>query len=332
MPSYFTLNQTNGVKYIKVATIDANGNDQSDYLGQLQNITLSYPDRSGVTYNIAGAQNFGTYFLYSIGPYIPGSLTNFNTSSAGEILDYSFLAISASAFGSLPDSEDADWGDIKLGAFGTVTGNTLGYLTASNATYTFGNTPNINLQVRFSGSYTYAASPGNTLLLGAGISNVRIQNTGEALRSIALTVGPNTFDYTVILSSSANLIENNELVFGMGVLDSTNLTINSVHVSMSLHNSSLFDGSSSLTALNPYVPNFDYNEYNVLLNNVDISRKSIYFMDVDYSQNPVTPVNQSLILSESADRAYVQDSNYTSQAWSTIRYRGSKYTSIKPSI
>jgi hypothetical protein len=93
-----------------------------------------------------------------------------------------------------------------------------------------------------------------------------------------------------------------------------------------------FNGSSSLTIFDPYVPNFDYNEYNVLLNNADIPRKSIYFMDVDYSQNPVTPVNQSLILSESADRAYVQDSNYTSQAWSTIRYRGSKYTSIKPSI
>jgi hypothetical protein len=52
-------------------------------------------------------------------------------------------------------------------------------------------------------------------------------------------------------------------------------------------------------------------------------------MDVDYSQNPVIPVNQSLILDESADRAYVQDSNYTSQAWSNIRYNGSKTNSYR---
>jgi hypothetical protein len=52
-------------------------------------------------------------------------------------------------------------------------------------------------------------------------------------------------------------------------------------------------------------------------------------MDIDYSQNPLIPVNQSLILSGSADRAYVQDSNYTSYSWSGIRYNGSKYNSVK---
>jgi hypothetical protein len=52
-------------------------------------------------------------------------------------------------------------------------------------------------------------------------------------------------------------------------------------------------------------------------------------MDVDYSQNPIIPVNQSLILIGAADRASVQDSNYYSRAWTGIRYRGSKYNSIK---
>jgi hypothetical protein len=90
-----------------------------------------------------------------------------------------------------------------------------------------------------------------------------------------------------------------------------------------------FNGSSSLTIFDPYVVNFDYNEYNALINNAETPQTSVFFMDVDYSQNPVIPINQSLILDESADRAYVQDSNYTSQAWSNIRYNGSKTNSYR---
>ncbi len=83
------------------------------------------------------------------------------------------------------------------------------------------------------------------------------------------------------------------------------------------------------TIFNPSSPNFDYNEYNPLLDNAEIPQTSVFFMDIDYSQNPLVPVNQSLILSGSADRAYVQDSNYTSYSWSGIRYNGSKYNSVK---
>jgi hypothetical protein len=83
------------------------------------------------------------------------------------------------------------------------------------------------------------------------------------------------------------------------------------------------------TIFNPSSPNFDYNEYNPLLDNAEIPQTSVFFMDVDYSQNPVIPINQSLILSGSADRAYVQDSNYNSYSWSGIRYNGSKYNSVK---
>jgi hypothetical protein len=324
------------VKFIKINRFDTNGVDRSNSLGQIQSITVSLPG-SAFSYPIYSIGTTQEYFIYSIGPYLPVGagqhIGNPNTSSLGEILNYSFLATSASPFFNLPDAEDADWGDIKLGSFGIVTGNTLGYLTASNATYIFGNTPNKHLQVRFSGSYTYVNSPGNSLIFGAGISNVGILNTGEALRSITVTAGTNTFDYTVILSSSANLIENNELVFGMGRLDTTNLTINSVHVSLSLYNATPFTPSQSQLIPNPSLPNgvssFDYNDYNPIINNAETPISSNIFMDVDYSQNPITPVNQSLILIGAADRAPVQDSNYYSRAWTGIRYRGSKYNSIK---
>jgi hypothetical protein len=87
--------------------------------------------------------------------------------------------------------------------------------------------------------------------------------------------------------------------------------------------------TSGSTIFNPSVPNFDYSEYNPLLDNAEIPQTSVFFMDIDYSQNPVIPINQFLILSGSADRAQVQDSNYNSYSWSGIRYNGSKYNSVK---
>jgi hypothetical protein len=65
-----------------------------------------------------------------------------------------------------------------------------------------------------------------------------------------------------------------------------------------------------------------------LIDNAEESITSNIFMDIDYSQNPLIPVNQNLLINGSADRAPVQDSNYTSKAWSNIRYNGSRYNSI----
>lgn len=324
MPIGFGQVYNNGVKYIKINRYDSGGLDRSDYLSQLQSITLTYPDRSAIEYPITTIQEQANFYLYGI---IPG----YNTSSKGNINDYSFLATSASSFTGLPDSEDNTWENIKIGSFGTVIGNTLGYLTASNATYTFGDTPNIHLQVKFSGSYTYVASPGTDILFGAGISNNLIFGTGEAYVVLPLSVGTNNFNVSVILSSSANLIENNDLVFGVARIlgNTTNITINSLHVSMSLFNSTPFNGSSSLVIFDPDAINFDYNDYNPLLGNAETPQYSTVWMDVDYSQNPLTPVNFGLIISGTADRAFVQDSNYSSKAWSNLRYNGSRTNSFR---
>ena len=87
--------------------------------------------------------------------------------------------------------------------------------------------------------------------------------------------------------------------------------------------------TSSLTIFDPDAINFDYNDYNPLLDNAEIPQYSTVWMDVDYSQNPLTPVNFGLIISGTADRAFVQDSNYSSKAWSNLRYNGSRTTSYR---
>ena len=56
--------------------------------------------------------------------------------------------------------------------------------------------------------------------------------------------------------------------------------------------------------------------------NAEIPQFSSQFMDVDYTSTFTSPVNFDLIISGTADRAQIQDSNYSSQAWSNIRYNG----------
>jgi hypothetical protein len=91
-------------------------------------------------------------------------------------------------------------------------------------------------------------------------------------------------------------------------------------------------GSKSNTniLLNPYlnsVPNFYNSDYNPLINNTESDRLSSKFQDVDYSTGMVTPTNFDLLISGSALKAAVQDSNYTSKRVILPRYEGSKSTS-----
>jgi len=72
---------------------------------------------------------------------------------------------------------------------------------------------------------------------------------------------------------------------------------------------------------------FRSNDYNAILGNADIPQLSTQFLDVDYGAGINTPVNFELIISGTASPAQVQDSNYSSAAWSNIRYNGSRISS-----
>lgn len=326
MPSYFSLNQTNGVKYIKVATLDANGINQSQYLSQLRTIKLIYPDRSDVIYPIVGIQQFPGYFLFSIGPYSPGSTNNFNTSSVGDINDYSFLVTSASSFTTsfLPLGNPGEFYSNRITSYGSISGNVLNFMDTSSGIYTSGQTPNKYIQVRISGSASAAS------FFGVYIANPNgeINGDGNVIVKSWFPFAGGDFDTTIYLTSSMKITEGDLIGFG-AVTDGTSVTVSSFHVSMSLYNAVEFDGSQSLTIFDPYIPNIDYNDYNIILNNAETPQSSVFIMDMDYSQNPLLPVNFDLIISGTADKAYVQDSNYTSLSWSNIRYNGSKNNSVK---
>jgi hypothetical protein len=326
--NYFNANKTNGVKYIKLNRIDSGGLDQSPYLQQLQTITLMYPDRTPVTYNIAGVQNAGDYFTYSIGPYAPGGMNNFNTSSAGDIKDYTFLGRRFTSTFSGPGGS----GLIQLGSnpnyfFNAETYNNDNIQYSDGVITYIDRTPNPQLTV----SITSSITPNGPKLIKLYYN--KNNSTFISSESTLLKDFGTISSVTTISSSTAinNITKNDELRFWI-VQDLGSTGGSSVYFDTYLkieQSPSEFNGSSSLTLFDPYIENFDYNEYNALLNNAETPQTSVFFMDVDYSQNPVIPVNQFLILEGDADRAQVQDSNYTSKAWSNIRYNGSKTNSFR---
>jgi hypothetical protein len=314
----------NGVKYIKINRYDSGGLDRSDYLSQLQSITLTYPDRSAIEYPITTIQEQANFYLYGITP-------GYSTSSKGEILDYSLDV--------QKNSTVAPSGVITyITNYGTITSNPINYFTASSGVYYFHKTPNVSIIYSWSAEIKIAsgtAGEDSTIVLAQSGSRIGGGKTLYDFSYLTSTVyvpisGSGVLTPNIVFGESFSPIENS---YYIASIFNSNITVSGGDVTLRNFNlqfitsSVPFNGSSSLAIFNPDAINFDYNDYNPLLDNAETAQYSNVWMDVDYSQNPLTPVNFDIIISGTADRAYVQDSNYSSQAWSNIRYNGSKTTS-----
>jgi len=106
--------------------------------------------------------------------------------------------------------------------------------------------------------------------------------------------------------------------FFTGELSGSNITVTT---------QSLNSNNNYITQSNPDTTLFDLSPYNVLVNNVSSSTLSSFFMNVDYSNGAILPINQRLLLSGSAVKFEIPDSNYTAYRNVTLRYNGSKTTS-----
>jgi hypothetical protein len=305
-----------GSSLIKINRIDANGVDQSALLSQLQSISVNFDEVGNTISYITSIQPQGDYYLYYVGQQsVPNDIV-------GNINDYSFLVSTSSYYAPLLTDP------LTLPSnFNLLTGNTLNYFNTSSGVWTLGDTPNQIIQIQVSGNADIAV-PTNLLL--------RVQANDTLIGSaVLLASGPGsgvTFNTIITFSSSFyHPIENDNIYIGLTRQGggSTSILINNLYISASLLDSSSYNASSSLVIFNPSIANFDYNDYNPLLDNAETPQSSVVWMDIDYSQNPLVPVNFRTILNNSADRAFVQDSNYSSKAWSNLRYNGSRTNSFK---
>ena len=80
----------------------------------------------------------------------------------------------------------------------------------------------------------------------------------------------------------------------------------------------------------PYLADLDFgfSDSNPLFSNASEQRESTRIMESDRVETTVLPSNIEAILSETADRANIQDSLYYDTGWSKARYRGSKTSTL----
>ena len=320
MPTYgTTFNE--GVKYLKINKFDANGTDKSDYLAQMTSIRINHPDIGIKQYNIATTQFQNDYFIFGLISPQP------STSSLGDVNNYSFQATTTTLDGYNSFFYSAS-------SFIVGSGNTLGNFASSSGIYSLNDTP--NTAIKFSFTSSISSPDGQTLYFGLFNNN---DPETPSILSIPTTItigGPsNIISGSIIFSSS--LITGIPFIKGTTNLffgfynpsgPFTPLSIDYFNITASNITPS-FNGSSSLIMFDPDQINFDYNDYNPLLDNAETPQYSNVWMDIDYSQNPLTPINFGRIISGTADRAFVQDSNYSSKSWSNIRYNGSRTTSYR---
>jgi hypothetical protein len=210
---------------------------------------------------------------------------------------------------------------------------------------------NLQRNINYYNTSTYQYSPTfNTVADVSFYLTASINATGSGYLSVALYENNNILSYVDLVAFS-----------GAGITNlANNITLPNIPIkSGSIYTARLLTGSFTgitssydpstnwtITTVNPQVTGYPndpdiyqqstfpgnlelYPAYNAILNNAVSNRLSDKYFDVDYSQNNILPVNQGVIISQSAVHAQVQDSNYTLARSINPRYVGSKNTSAK---
>jgi hypothetical protein len=316
---------TSGVKYIKIARYDANGNDNYQSLRQLDNIRLKTNDNGIINYPVATITEYpssslnGPYFLYQIGT------TNATSSTNNQILNY---RVSASSAGPISDSFGILQPTTEIGT--KITNYTenidnLGYFDPTNGNYILGGTPNIPLIFTASCTFNYSGAPSSNSTVYLNF----IQGNSY-LGRIKITSGSG-LSGTLTMSGSFTPIENQTYSLYVGTsgdtMDFTNIDFKITQ------SQSPVAGIGAQTVLEPYITTpFINSDYDVLMNNAVANRPNSFYMDVDFADSQVLPINQQAILSSSATPAVIQDSNYSSAGWVNSRYIGKELTSQKLNV
>ena len=302
-------------KYLKIAKVDCNGVDQSNPLGQITDLKVFIPIANYYApYAISNITEYSTYYFYT------ANETEFFTGSIwpNQILDYTTTA-SITTLRQIPFANS-----YIINSWGTKTGDIPNYFDLSSGIYTLNNTPNTKLTISASidtFGYLPIGSTGKASL-------ILLRNNSETALTTQ-TYNLNGSD-TTLLSTSIYPIQQDQIyikitrgLYSTGILEILNTQL---HLTQS--NLPIISNCNPVI-IEPYLttPNYYNSDYNPLLNNIDTDRLSTIYEDIEYYPGVLTPINFELLISGSALKAAIQDSNYTTKRHIIPRYEGSKSTS-----
>jgi hypothetical protein len=287
-----------GPSLVKIHKIDNNGVDNTTPLGQISQLLIKYSTFSSYsTMNVLTINEYPTYYLYEVNNLGSNTVDDY-------IKDYRIS-------GSITNSQTLFSGnDYALKYTASINPISLYNQTSGFITYT--QTPNIRLD--FTASLTGQSISGTTSV---------ILSVWDQSQTFLYSISPATRTLTGSLYLLANSAVSAQATIGVNNFTLSNFQFNITPyvISSSAENDPII--------IEPYIttPNYYNSDYNPLINNTEGDRLSSKFQDVDYSTGIVTPTNFSLLISGSAVKAAVQDSNYTSKRVTLPRYDGSKSTS-----
>ena len=315
---------TRGVKFIKVARIDASGRDNTTQLQNLTDIREVFTDiNNPVQYNIVGISEYPTYYLYSIVP------TDVTSSADQEILNYK-VSGSSTTTTNITSTYPAVGAWVGLIDNFTILGgtNTLTYFTASSGYWTFGNTPNTSVDVTCSINYSVTSIGG----VGMELDLYSLNNLSSSPNSPILSTGSGvitTGTYNLTLNGSFTPIEGETYVWIFRNIANSTVPNSTSTQFLSTQSVAVQSSPNDITVLEPYIDEiFEGSDCDVLQNNADLNRFDSFFMEMDFTSGSILPQNQQAILNGSATRAQVQPWNYTYTSQIRGRYAGKQQNAI----
>jgi hypothetical protein len=293
-----------GPRYVKIHKMDYNGVNNEIPLGQATQLLIKYSTLSNFsTLKILSINEYPTYYLYEVNTLGSNSADDY-------ILDYKISASNAASF--IPSSTITP---TIFTLYNNISGNTLGYFDPNTGIHTLNNTPNIQISI------TGSVSVSNT---GDGVFRIDLLRQGDITRLQFVNVSAGS-SYSI--SASYYGLQGDQIYLS-AIRGTGSPTFNngSLLLTQSISPSS---AEYDPIIIEPYITttNFYNSDENALLNSVDSSRQSTFLQDVDYSFGITTPVNFNAIISGSATKATVPDSNYTTKRHIIPRYLGSRSTS-----
>ena len=305
--------------YLKIPKIDGNGVDQSTSLESLTQITI--PGTTNVTYQFTSVTEKPTFYLYDIEPNSDSPLLfgKLNYDFTGSLQTYFTPFLGTPTGGviidmvSLTDNHNF-LTDVSYSPF--LTGSQYNIQTYPQKEIAIRATGSIN------GNTSSPSSPYNLQLVSKNLGVL------DSLNGISDSV-TTTFN----LSYSGVLLNPNDSIYLKATCNNASsifLGITFPTDSNLLLSSSAASATSSIDSiLEPYFSS-DFStalDCQPLLNNVQGERANPFLQDLDYQTSQTIPVNYQAVVSESATKATVPESNYTQLSSTNIRYNGSKIQS-----
>ena len=309
----------NRVEYIKIARIDQDGNNLTNTLEALTQITIPYTSgTSPAVYPIESITRYKDYFLYRVGmanrtpdPNDSGSLNyDFTGSLAGSVV----------SFGSSTK-------EVAIVPMVSGEGIRSDFYNPSDNRVELNTYPQKDIYVK--AVFTASIESRN--------GSIELYQADSTLTNITQLTSPVFFlpgTRTGVREASipkANITPGD--IFFLGVNNQAN---NAPYVTASFSNTTMFitssvaSGPTKETIPEPYLTSQFYGgDCDVLLNNVELYRTNPFLQDLDYNGDPNSPTNFQLIISGTAARGTIPESYYTSLRQINPRYNGSKNQSEK---